>query len=167
MFILLARSTVHFVLLILVLLYTVFLIVLNCKLVRNKLKKEFMHKARTKQWSRPTRKPNRPDPTRQVLDRSENIRVWFRVLFSGSGWYQVSVGSFIYSSLNSIFFKKKPYSNKGLSLPLSATSQVSISQNITAHHQCQPQTTHHSHHPRIVETTLLSPNRKDNFAKTK
>ena len=77
-------------------------------------------------------------------------------LFLGSGRYRVDFGSLIYSSLNPIFFFfwQKPYSYKGLSPPPSPTSQVSISQNITAHHYCRPQTTHHSHHPCTVETTL-------------
>ena len=106
--------------------------------------------------TQPTRKPDRPDPTRQVLGGSENIRVgggsYFRVIFgfgSVSGRRRVI---YIFQSEPDFFFLKKLNSNKVLSSPPSATSQVSISQNITAHHQCRPQTTHHSHHPRTVET---------------
>ena len=46
--------------------------------------------------------PGPPDPARQVLGRPENIRVGFRVLFSGYFRVRVSFKSFIYSSLNSI-----------------------------------------------------------------
>ena len=45
----------------------------------------YLATARSEQWTQSTRKPDRPDPNREVLGESEDIRVGFRVLFSGSG----------------------------------------------------------------------------------
>ena len=68
---------------------------------------------RTEHLTRPTQKPNRPEPTRYALDGSKNIRVGFRVLFSGYFRFWVGFGSvfgsYKYLSLNPIlvFLKKK------------------------------------------------------------
>ena len=59
---------------------------------------------RSEQWTRPTRKPDRPNSNRQVLGGFENIQVGFWVLFLGYFRVRVSVGSYKYSSLNPNFF---------------------------------------------------------------
>ena len=74
-------------------------------------------------------------PTRKVLDGSENIRIIFRVLFLSSGRRRV-----IYILVWTRFFfwvEKTLLQQRSLSIslyspPPSVTSQVSISQNITA-----------------------------------
>ena len=53
----------------------------------------FLTPVRTKQWTRSTRKPDWPSLTLQVLDRSENIQVGFRVLISDYFQIQVDVRS--------------------------------------------------------------------------
>ena len=53
----------------------------------------FLTPVRTKQWTRSTRKPDWPSSTLQVLDRSENIQVGFRVLISDYFQIQVDVRS--------------------------------------------------------------------------
>ena len=108
---------------------------------------------------------NGPGPPENPAHPTRPDRFWAGLRIFGldfGSYFQVifgfeSASSDLYILVWTRFFllkKKKPYSNKGLSPPPSPTSQVSISQNITAHQQCWPQTTHHSHHPRIVETTL-------------
>ena len=70
-------------------------------------------RSRTEHLTRPTQKPTRTDPTRQVLGGYKNIRVGFRVLFSGYFWFWVGFGlvfgSYKYLSLNPIvvFLKNK------------------------------------------------------------
>ena len=59
---------------------------------------------RTEQWTWPTRKPDQPNSNRQVLGGFENIQVGFWVLFLGYFRVWVGIGSYKYSSLNSIFF---------------------------------------------------------------
>ena len=77
---------------------------------------------RTKQGLGPPENPTRPGPTRQVLGGSENIQVRFWVLISGNFWVQLGirsgVGSYKYTSLNSIFsFEKNPTLLFSLRLP--------------------------------------------------